>query len=307
MIITSLKDAYRVAKKKGPKRLGVLAPEDSEFMLAIRQSWQMGYVEPILIGHNIKMDQTAEMIGFDISGFEKIAGKNYQGIADFGIGMLFSGNVDIVIKDQIPTSDIYATITRAESGAGSGMSVNFISIWDIPGLDHLVMFADSGSNFGQEDKKKAVAVLKNAVFLCRLLGYSKPKIAVLSDQRILRGMPPPSKDYEFLKGAVKSGYLGECEMIDATSFTGMFLGPKGKLTSYSDIDLTRMPHILLVPNLSSENIICKLDFFIEVIRCSLVVTSAGAGCIPAQSDFSDSIVAQIAMGVVIADRMKNSR
>jgi phosphotransacetylase len=183
--------------------------------------------------------------------------------------------------------------------------VSFICLWDIPGLDHLVAFADSGVNISPDGKKKA-EILKNAIFLCRLLGYAKPRIAVLSGQRDIGGTLASFRDYEFLKQAAKSGDFGECEIIDATSFTGIFLGPKGRLVNYNDIDLTRMPHILLVPNLDTGNSICKLDFFIEVIRCSLIVTSAGAVCIPTQSDFSDSIMGQIAMGVVVADRMKNS-
>lgn len=108
-----------------------------------------------------------------------------------------------------------------------------------------------------------------------------------------------------LKQAAESGDFGECEIIDATSLRGIFLDPNGRLVNYSNIDIKGMPHILLVPNLDTGNIICKLDFFIEVTRCSLAVTTAGAACIPARSDFSGSIVGQIAMGVVVTDRMKN--
>jgi len=304
-MITSFEDAYGVAKEKGPKKLAVLAPEDKEFMLAVMQSWQMGYIEPILIGHAEIMEQMAEMIGFDISGFEKIIEKDRQAIADLGIDMLFSGKVDVASKGQIPTSYIYRSIIRAEARAGSGMTVSVISLWDIPGLDHLVAFTDSGVNISPDYKKKA-EILKNAIFLCRLLGHAKPKIAVLSGQRDIGGTLASFRDHEVLKQTAESGDFGECEIIDATSFTGIFLGPKGRLENYSNIDITRMPHILLVPNLDTGNIICKLDFFIEVTRCSLAVTTAGVVCIPARSDFSDSIVGQIAMGVVVADRMKNT-
>jgi phosphate butyryltransferase len=302
IMITSFEDAYRVAKEKGPKRLAVLAPEDKEFMLAVMQSWRMGYIEPVLIGHAEKM---AEMIEFDINRFEKIIEKDRQVIADLGIEMLFTGKADVVSKGQIPTSYIYRSIIRAEARSGSGMTVSVISLWDIPGLDHLVGFTDSGVNIRPDYKKKA-EILKNAIFLCRLLGYAKPKIAVLSGQRELGGTLASFADHEALKQAAESGDFGECEIIDATSFTGIFLGPKGRLVDDSNIDIARMPHILLVPNLDTGNILCKLDFLLEVARCSLAVTTAGAVCIPARSDFSDSIVGQIAMGVVVADRMKNS-
>jgi phosphate butyryltransferase len=91
---------------------------------------------------------------------------------------------------------------------------------------------------------------------------------------------------------------------DATSFTRIFLGPRGHLKDNRDIDIRKTPHIILVPCLDTGNILCKLDLFLDVTRCSLAVTSRGAVCIPARSDFSESIVGQIAMGVVVADRME---
>jgi len=73
------------------------------------------------------------------------------------------------------------------------------------------------------------------------------------------------------------------------------------------LDLERLPHILLVPCLDTGNILCKLDFFLNVSRCSLVATSRGPVCIPARSDFTDSIVEQLALSVVVADRMKGEK
>ena len=68
--------------------------------------------------------------------------------------------------------------------------------------------------------------------------------------------------------------------------------------------LAKMPHIILVPRLDTGNIMCKLDFFLDVTRFSIAVTSRGAVCIPSRADFSDSIVMELAMGVVVADRLE---
>jgi len=87
-MIRSLDDFSRIAREKGPKKLAVLAPEDEDFMLAVRTSWQMGHIEPVLIGNTEKMEQVAEKVEFDISRFEKIIGDDRQAIADLGINML---------------------------------------------------------------------------------------------------------------------------------------------------------------------------------------------------------------------------
>ena len=126
-MIRSLYDFSRIAREKGPKKMAVLAPEDEDFMLAVKMSWQKGYTEPVLIGNMEKMERVAEKVEFDIGGFEKIVGNDRQAIADLGINMLFTGRLAIISKGQIPTSYIYRSIIREERRAGSGMTVSVIT------------------------------------------------------------------------------------------------------------------------------------------------------------------------------------
>lgn len=301
-MIRSLDDFSRIAQEKGPKKLAVLAPEDEDFMLAVKTSWQKGYIEPVLIGNTEKMQRVAEKIEFDIGGFEKIVGDERQAIADLGLNMLFSGRIAIVSKGQIPTSYIYRSIIREESKAGSGMTVSVVTFWEVPGFDHLIAFTDTGVSIKPDVKTKA-EIIKNALFVYRLMGYPKPRIAVLSGQREIGGTLSSYRDFELLRQAAASGDFGECEIVDATSFTELFLGGRSRTPDYSSMHSEDIPHILLVPCLDTGNIICKLDFFLDVTRCSLVATSRGPVCIPARSDTSDNIVEQLAMCVVVVDRM----
>jgi len=301
-MIRSLDDFERQAQEKGPKKMAVLAPEDEEFMLAVKKSWERGYIEPVLIGDEQRIAQAAAKAAFDLSPFAKITGGDLQGISDLGIQMLFAGTAPIAGKGQIPTSYIYRSIIRAEAKAGSGMTVSVVTFWEIPGCDHLVAFTDTGVNINPDLKAKG-EIIKNAVFAYRLLGFPRPKIAVLSGQREVGGRLASYEDYEALQKAAAAGDFGPCEIVAATSFTEIFLGGRDRKMDYRRLPEAALPHILLVPCLDTGNIICKLDFFLDVNRSSLVATSRGPVCIPARSDFSDNIVQQIAMCVVLADRM----
>jgi len=301
-MIRSLQDFTRLAREKGPKKLAVLAPEDEEFMRAVKAAWETGYIEPVLIGDMKKMENVAEKSAFDISRFQKIPREGQQAISDLGLRMLFTGETPIASKGQIPTSYIYRSIIREEAKAGSGMTVSVVTFWEIPGIDHLVAFTDTGVNI-QPDAAAKAEIVKNAVFVYHLMGFPNPKIAVLSGQREVGGTLASYRDYEVLKKAAAAGDFGACEIVDATSFTEIFLGGRDGLASYDQIQGEGMPHILVVPCLDTGNVICKLDFFLDVTRSSLVATSRGPVCIPARSDFSDNIVQQLAMCVVLADRM----
>jgi phosphate butyryltransferase len=286
-----------------PKKLAVLAPEDSEFMMAVKKSTEAGYIKPVLIGNQATMNEVAAEVGFDIANVEKIFREDRQAIADLGTAMLFSGEVDMSSKGQIPTSYIYRSIIREEASRGTGRTVSVITLWEIPELQRFTCFTDTGVNIHPDYRTKK-AVIENAVFLFHVLGYEKPRISVLSGRREIGGDLASYTDGRRLKDAAAAGEFGACEIVDGTSFHDFIVGAGERLGSYDQIDLSRIPEILLVPSLDTGNILCKLDFFLNVHRRSLVMTSRGPALVPSRSDFSDSIVGEIAMGVVVADRLR---
>lgn len=302
-MIRNLADFERLARDLGPKRMAVLAPEDEEFMKAVKKSWEMGYIEPVLVGNGKRIVRAAQRVGFDVEDFEKIDGEDPQQISDLGIGMLFEGVTPIAGKGQIPTSYIYRSIIREEGKAGSGMTVSVVTFWEVPGIDHLVVLTDTGVNIKPDVKAKA-DIIKNALFVYRLLGFPAPRISVLSGQRAVGGRLASYEDYEALRRAADEGTFGPCEVVEAVSFHEIFLGSRDRRVEHGVVSGANMPHILVVPCLDTGNIVCKLDFFLDVTRSSLVAASRGPVCIPARSDFSENIVQQIAMCVVLADRMR---
>jgi phosphate butyryltransferase len=307
-VIRTFDDLDRLAAEKGPKRFIVLAPEDEEFMLAVKQSWQRGYIEPVLIGSRDKIERLAGEAQFDITPFEKIFESDRQGIANRGISMLFSGDVDMAGKGQIPTAFIYRSIIREESKARKGTMVSVISLWDIGGLGHVTSLTDTGVNINPDYESK-IEIIRNAVFLFHVLGYPKPRISVLSGQREIGGTLESYSDFTRLRDDARKGELGSCEVIDATSLADIFLAGRKSFASYAEIPIGKaaFPEILLMPNLSTGNILVKLDFVIpHVRRRSLVMTTRGPVIIPSRSDFHDSIVGEIALGVVTADRVRKA-
>jgi phosphate butyryltransferase len=302
-MIRTLDDVRRLAKDKGPMRLAVLAPEDTDFMLAIKKSWQNGYTEPVLIGSKEKMERVAAEVEFDIGHIEKFFETDRQAIADRGTAMLFTGDVDIESKGQISTSYVFRSIIKEELKAGTGKMINAISLWEIPGLDHLIAFTDTGANVNPDYQAK-VEIIKNVVFLFHLLGYPRPRISALSGQREIGDSVNSYHDAGLLKKAAASGDLGECEVLDATSFSDIFLGQEGRFKTYRNMDILDLPEILLVPNLDTGNILAKLDFLLNVTRYSLVISSKGPIITPSRSDPSSLIMGEITMGVVVADKMK---
>jgi phosphate butyryltransferase len=149
-----------------------------------------------------------------------------------------------------------------------------------------------------------VKILRNAVFLFHLLGYENPRIAVLSAPRIGSAPPEALRDWEGLRAACAEGALGKCEIVEGTTFSGMFSRRRPPLEDPEEIHPGEIPEILLVPNLDTGNILVKLDFFLDVKRRSLVITSRGPFIIPSRSDFRESIEGELALGIVVAESLE---
>ncbi|MGE5843792.1 MAG: phosphate butyryltransferase, partial [Syntrophaceae bacterium] len=117
---------------------------------------------------------------------------------------------------------------------------------------------------------------------------------------------PSYQDYLDLKKAAAAGDLDSCEVMEPTSFLDIFCpGEKAFRLADTDIGKADFPHIMLVPNLATANILVKLGFALKnVRRRSLVMSSRGPVIIPSRSDFQDSILGEIAAGVTVAEQIK---
>jgi len=301
----NLNEIYEMAGKSPAMKLAVLAPEDAEFLSAIKNSWELGYIIPVLIGNADKIKKVSDVIGFNHSSFEIIEENDRQAVSNKGLSMLFAGKVDMVSKGQIPTAYVYKSVIKEEARINSGMTVCVLTMWEIPGLNRLVIFTDVGVNI-KPDIKAKINTIKNAAFLLKLLGNHKPRICALSGYAGFGNAFTSYKDAAWLMEAAKKGELGNCEVIESTSLSGLFLSPGSRLKDVSDIDLSKLPDVLLVPGLDAGNILCKLDFILPVTRRSLVVTSKGPVIVPSRADTKESIVGEMAMGVVVCQEMKKA-
>ena len=282
---------YQLAKEKGPGKLVVLAPEDREFMSAVKIARHEGYVEPIFIGNLEKMQTAADELDFNIDQIKKISVIEPQEIADYGIVMLFNKETDLVSKGQIPTSYIYRAVIKEEQKRGIKNNISVASLLEIPGCDHLVAVTDVGVNITPDYEAK-VEIIKDAVFLMNLLGYEFPQVVMLSANR----------DY----GPTLQSYLDAQRLHEeyGDGSGGFEIRAEHSVAEIFNAGKASLPHIFLAPELDTGNIMAKLNYVIPVKRCATLLSSAGPVAIPSRSDFTESIVRDMALGVVLAARIK---
>jgi len=297
-------DVEKLARIKGPGRMVVLAPEDIEFIKAVKISKQNGIIEPILIGNPDRLKKAGDEAQFDISGIEIINESDPQKIADLGVSMLFSKEVDITGKGQIPTSYIYRSILRKEKALGKKKTISVNSIWDIPEVGHPVSITDPGVNILPDyEMKKEIAL--SAITLFHLLGYKTPEIGFLTGSiNIQDTVKTAYNDSRQLAEELSDINKYKCKVAKGFSIAEILFGQGNIPDQIEQIDITRLPHILLVPNLDTGNILSKIDLFLGFKRCSVILSSTGPVMVPSRSDISSSIAREISLGIALSSRLR---
>ncbi|MBN2331944.1 MAG: hypothetical protein JXO49_06370 [Deltaproteobacteria bacterium] len=289
-MVRSLAEIFDLAHQSKPVRIAIIAPEDQEFMQAIKLASDQSLIEPVLIGNPVLIARAAEKAGLACDAQEIIEIKDRQEVADRALAMLYDGDVRMVSKGQIPTSFIYRSIIRKKKQYGEGSIVSVITVWDLEQCNHLVLLTDAGANISPNEQQK-LEIVDNAVKAAQVLGCSNPRVTeLISDPSNLH---LKSDIGQGLKTPSIRDHRGRYHLTDATSL-------KEVVTASHDgrLDLDRLPHILLLPDLNTGNVVVKLDFFIKgIVRVSYSHTDRGPVLLPSRADGADSILRELTFGV----------
>jgi phosphate butyryltransferase len=301
--VKNFQDIDALAVHGPPVKLAALAAHERECMLTIKLAFERGYVIPCLVGDPKKIKRMAGQIGLDLTSIEVIKEKESADIAHRGVEMLFQGEVDIASKGHIPTAFIYKSIIIQEKRLGRKKNISVNTLWEIPGVDHLISLTDTGVSITPNYTAKK-AIIRDAVLLMHLFGYARPRITVLSAYTGTNQMSVSFQDAGRLKQELSGKLKPDFEFTQGNSLADVLLGNRGDAYNFSRVSYHDMPHIFLIPNLDAGNILSKLDFILPVARRSLVITSKGPVIIPSRSDTHISIVGEIALGVAVVRLMR---
>ncbi|MEA2110186.1 MAG: phosphate acyltransferase [Pseudomonadota bacterium] len=288
-MISSLTEVFDLARRAEPIKIAIIAPEDQEFMQAVKKAREEGLIDPVLLGNPRLISRAAEKVGLDYQPGEIIEIRDRQEVADRALQMLYQGDVRMVSKGQIPTSYIYRSIIRKKKEVGEGAIVSVITVWDIKNCDHLVLLTDAGANIAPNEAQK-LEIVDNAINAVLVLGCSNPRVTeLLSDSSNLQ---LKSDLGQGIKTPTIRNHKRSYNLTDATSLKDLiFTDADGQL------NLNNLPNILLLPDLNTGNVVVKLDFFIkDITRVSFSHTERGPVLLPSRADEADSIYRELVFG-----------
>ncbi len=259
----SMKAIIEAAKLIERKNIVIICPDRTTLAAAnkaideniIGKAFLVGNIEKTkkLCGEELRYNALYEFVDIAAGATEE----EYElEAAVKGVEIIKKKQAHMIMKGKINTLSYVKAILDRNNGIGTGRRLSLVGIFEIPGVDRLIMLTDPGINpelFSGDSADSGLDIINNAIDVAKSLGVTRPKIAILDANEVPTASIPST---------VHAKTLSDREWEDADVFGPLsydialyeeFAEKKG----FIDNPVAGKADILVVPFIVSGNILYK--------------------------------------------------
>lgn len=300
-MIKSLHELVGKVQVKSPKKIAIAAAEDQDVMDIIKKANVKRMADFILVGNAEKIGRMLSENGISVSSVEIIDSKSHEESAKMTISLAVKGNCDVVMKGNLHTATFLKAVLNKEAGFRKGDLITQVSVYDKFYGEGLQFLTDCAmAIFPTLEEKKGI--IDNAVELSMKLGYTKPKVALLSALEIINPKIQDTVDAAILskmadRGQIKNAFVdGPFALDNAVSIEAAeHKGIKSVVAGQADI--------LVAPNLQVGNVLHKaLVYFAKRNVAAAIVGAAKPIVMTSRTDTVENKMFSITLALYISDK-----
>lgn len=297
-MIRSLKDIESLVKGKPAGRIVVAAAHDENVLASIKEVYDKGHAEPVLIGDKDRIFHCADAVGLDTSRINIIKEPDDIQSVRLAVNMVNNGEADILMKGFIQTSDLMRVVVDKEKGLRTNRILSHLGLYEVGNYPKLLIITDGGINIAPDLKQKA-EIIQNAVNVANRLGIERPKVAVLSAVEVINPSMQSTIDAAVLSKMSQRGQITNC-IIDGPLGMDNAINLDAALHKHIESEVAGDADILIVPNIEAGNILVKSFVFLyNVHSCGLIVGAKVPLVVTSRSDTSISKYYSILMSLAM--------
>jgi phosphate butyryltransferase len=296
-MIKSFKELFANLKTKGREKIIVAGGEDIETLKALKDCYNYGFGEGILVGDKAEIENSIAMLGESNFVKEVIEAKDDEDKAQKAVEKVKEGGT--LLKGKIKTATLLKAVLNKEWGLRTGKIISDVFVFeDKRGKNpKLVLMSDGGVNLNP-DVKALVSIIENAVEVAHKLGIEIPKVALLAavetinpdmEETIKAGMISKMNERKQITGCIIDGPLALDNAI--SEFAAEKKGIISPVAGRADI--------LIVPDIAAGNIFGKaLTYYANYQVGHTLVGAKAPVIIPSRADKSDVKLNCIAVSIL---------
>lgn len=202
---------------KQKKTVVVAAAEDVAALTALTCACERGFVTGILCGNKIKIEKLAADNHINISPFRIIDCADEISAAKIAVDLIRSSQADILMKGHIHTADILRAVLDKQFGIRSDGILSHVSVLYSSEQQRLLFLTDAAMVM-YPDLETKIKLIKNAVYVAKQMGVSKPKIAPLAAVETINPKMQATIDADKLSELNRVGVITDCIISGPLAF-----------------------------------------------------------------------------------------
>jgi phosphate butyryltransferase len=259
---------------KPARRIAVVAAHDDNVLSSLKEAFNRGFAQPILIGDKQRIFELADSIEFDLSKVSVIQEDDNERSARIAIEMVHSGEAHALMKGILPTADFMKAVLNKETGLKSNRLISHTMVIENENYPKLLFVTDAAITI-EPDLQQKVELIRNSVDIARSLGVEKPKVAVLAAIEVVNTSIKSTLDAALLTQMCKRGQIRDC-IVDGPLSLDLAISNESVKHKKIESDVAGDADILLAPNIDAANILVKSLAFLQKNKMCHIITGAKA-------------------------------
>ena len=191
------------------KKLSVAVAQDEPVLEAVKAAKERGIADAILVGNKEEIEKIATKIDMDLSDFEIIHEEDIKKATLKAIELVSSGVADMVMKGLVDTATFLRSVLNKEVGLRTGNLMSHVAVFEIEGIDRLILLTDAAFNT-YPDLKQKVQIINNSVMVAKSCGIENIKVAPICAVEVVNPDMPATVDAALLSKMSDRGQIKGC-------------------------------------------------------------------------------------------------
>lgn len=281
-------------------KVAVIYPCSQDALDGALEAYQLGIIEPVLVGPRTKISKIADEIGKDISQIELIDIHGAEAASEKGVALIHEGKSEAIMKGSLHTDELMRSVVKKDSGLRTNRRISHAFIMAIENYHKPFIITDAAININPDLMTKK-DIIQNAVDLAKAFNKAViPKVAILSAVETINPAIPSTLDAACL-----------CKMAEREQITGAIVDGPFAYDNVLSLHAAQTKHIkspvigdtdiFIVPNLEAGNMLAKQLVLIANAASAGIILGASAPIIlTSRSDGVRSRVGSCAVAVILA-------
>ena len=290
----------KVAEKK---TLAVAVAQDEPVLEAVKAAKDKGIADAILVGDKAKIEEVATKIDMDLTEFEIIHEEDVKKAALKAIELVSSGSADMVMKGLVDTATFLRSVLNKEVGLRTGNLMSHVSVFEIEGIDRLILLTDAAFNT-YPDLKQKVQIINNSVMVAKACGIQNPKVAPICAVEVVNPDMPATVDAALLSKMSDRGQIKGC-IVDGPLALDNAISEEAAHHKGVTGPVAGKADILLLPNIDVANVMYKsLTYTAATKNGGILVGTSAPVILTSRADSFETKVNSIALAALVSEGKK---